>query len=106
MRSAEQSREASMALPTPTCSSSSAPSVRRRNTLFLAPEWNDVAAAEIGEAPINAPRSTSRRWERRGVLVRSTEVDCCPHVMDRSEASDEGGGEVYLMILLLWRSRG
>ncbi|XLT36400.1 hypothetical protein HN873_067692 [Arachis hypogaea] len=60
--------------------------MRRRNTLFLAPGWNDVAVAEIVEAPINVRRSTSRRWERA--------------------ASDEGGGEVYPMILVLWRGRG
>ncbi|XLR00703.1 hypothetical protein S83_066901, partial [Arachis hypogaea] len=80
--------------------------MRRRNTLFLAPGWNDVAVAEIVEAPINVRRSTSRRWERRSVLKRSTEVDCCPHVVDGGAASDEGGGEVYPMILVLWRGRG
>ncbi|XLT29644.1 hypothetical protein HN873_060936, partial [Arachis hypogaea] len=79
---------------------------RIRNTLFLAPGWNDIAAAEIGGAPINAPRSMSRTWERLDVLERSAEVNCCPHVVDGGMASDEGGGEVYPMILVLWCSRG
>ncbi|XLU57014.1 hypothetical protein S245_051662 [Arachis hypogaea] len=92
-----------MALPTPTCSSSGAPLVRRRTILFLAPGWNDVAAAEIGEALINALRSTSRRWERCGVLKQSTEAGCCPHVVDGGAASDEGGGEDCTMN---WRGRG
>ncbi|XLT30049.1 hypothetical protein HN873_061341 [Arachis hypogaea] len=52
------------------------------------------------------PGSTSRRWERHEILKRSTEVDCCPHTVDGGAASDEGGGEVYPMILVLWRGRG
>ncbi|XLR48189.1 hypothetical protein S83_032849 [Arachis hypogaea] len=103
-RSAEQSRGDPTALQTRTCSSSGAPSVSRRNTLSLAPGWNDVVAAKIGEALINVPRSRWRRWECRGILKRSTAVACCPHVVDGGVVSNEGGDEVDPMLLVLWRA--
>ncbi|QHO41879.1 uncharacterized protein DS421_5g149600 [Arachis hypogaea] len=106
LRSSDESREASMALPTVTYNSNGTTLVRRRTPLFVAPWWHDVAAVELGENTINAPVSALTGWKLCGDLKRAMVAGWCPDVVGGGVAFVDGGGERHAMNLVVWCCRG